>query len=61
MGSLIVVISKKSGKLQVYVSLKKVNRDTAWDNYLLSIIGYVLKQVACKGAHSVLDKFSNYS
>ena len=53
--SLNVIVPKKNKKLQVCVSLKKVNATTIKGDYPLSIMEHVLERVFGKQAYRSLD------
>ena len=57
----IVILTKKNGKIQVCIDLKKVNAATMRDHYPLPFIEHVLERVASHEAYNFLDGFSRYN
>ena len=59
--SLIVVVPKKNGKIQVCVEYQKLNAATITDGFPLPFIDGVFDAVAGQEVYSFLDGFSGYN
>ena len=57
----IVIVTKKNGKIQVCVDIKKVNVATVRDYYPLPFTKHVLERVAGHEAYGFLDKLFGYN
>ena len=57
----IVIVTKKNGKIQVYVDLEKVNAAIVRDHYPLPFTKHMLERVTGHEAYSFLDGFSGYN
>jgi len=56
----IIVITKKNGKLRIYIDFRKLNVATKKDPYPLSFINEVLNIVIGYKAYSFLDGYLGY-
>jgi hypothetical protein len=55
-----VVISKKNGKLKIYVDFKKLNVETNIDPYPLPFMNEVINIIAGHEVYTFLNEFSRY-
>jgi len=56
----IVVVSKKNGKLRIYIDFKKLNATTTKDPYVLPFTYEMLNTVTKYQAYSFLDGYFGY-
>jgi len=59
MDNTIVVVTKKNGKLKIYINFRKLNATTKKDPYPLSFIDEMLSIITWNEAYYFLDGYLN--
>ena len=57
----IVVVSKKNGKIRIFVDYRQVNNATIKDIYLVPYIEHLLERVVGAEDYNFIDGFSGYN
>lgn len=61
MGSPMVIVRKKNGKLKVSIDYMALNKVSLKDHFLLSFMNNILEEVVCHTMYSFADGYCGYN